>query len=198
MSELAIRMPITALGELRALVVPEAREGDCLVLSIRTDCENLSLRDMAAYLELVDHVYGRLQPGGFRSYAMRPGEHLRVEQVRTGSVELLITEVLKAASPLTILWLCLRYIPPALESVAKTFDSTQQGLLARENRKEIRRRMEQDEKLAGLPRERLNDLVALEQAVISKDQTLVPRAFRFSEEHVVDVDIRAEKPDDAS
>jgi hypothetical protein len=118
--------------------------------------------------------------------------------VRAGSVELLITEVLKAASPLTILWLCLRYIPPALESVAKTFDSTQQGLLARENRKEIRRRMEQDEKLAGLPRERLNDLVALEQAVLSKDQTLVPRAFRFSEEHVVDVDIRAEKPDDAT
>lgn len=198
MGELPIRVPGKALHELQSLLIPDAEAGDRLELIVRTDCRDLALRDMAAYLQLIDHVYGRLQPAGFRSYAMRPAQYLRVERVRSGSVELVIPEILKGVPLIAIVWLCLKYLPPAVESLAKAYDSVQQGLLARESRKQIGRRVEQDERLAALPEERRDDLVALVDAILQKDQSLVSKAARFSEEHVVDVELRFEKVDEAS
>lgn len=105
MGEIAIRTPMTALSELKAVVIPEASEGDCVELIVRTDCHDLPLRDMVAYLQLIDNIYGRFQPKGLQSYVMRPRDYLRVEQVRVGSIEFVIPEVLKALPPIVIIWL---------------------------------------------------------------------------------------------
>ncbi len=188
-----LRIPVDGVVALQTLIVPEAEAGDRLELIVRTDCQDLALRDMAAYLQLIDHVYGRLQPRGFRSYAMRPAQYLRVEQVRSGSVELVIPEILKDLPLIAVVWLCLKYLPPAAESLAKAFDSVQQGMLARENRQRIRKKMERDERLAALPDERRDDLAALVAAILEQDESLVPKACRFSEDHVVDVALRIEK-----
>jgi hypothetical protein len=196
--EPAIHMPQTALSELQAILLPEAQPGDRLGLVVHTDCCDLPIRDMAAYLQLIDNVYGRLQPTGFRSYVMRPAEYLRVHEVRAGSLELVISEILQAGPPIVVVWLCLKYLPPAAESLAKAFDGVQQGLLAREKRKQIRQQMERDEELAGLPELSRNDLAALAEAVLEKDHALIVRALRFSEEHVVNVDLHLEKRNDGS
>lgn len=197
MDEPVIRMPRTALSELQAVLIPEAQAGDRLGMIVRTDCCDLPIRDLAAYLQLMDNVYGRLQPSGFRSYVMRPAEYLRVEEVRAGSLELVITEILQTAPPILAVWLCLKYVPPALESLAKAYDGVQQGLLAREKRMQIRQQMARDEKLAALSKEHRDDLAALAEAMLEKDQALIARAFRFSEEHVVEVELRVEKPDES-
>ncbi len=198
MRDLVVRMPVIALRELQSLLVPGAREGDRLELIVRTDCCDLPLRDMAAYLQLIDHIYGRLQPSGFRSYAMRPTEYLRVERVRPGSVELVIPEILQNVPLISIVWLCLKYLPPAVESLTKAYDNLEQGLHARETRKRIRHQMDEDKRLAALPKERRNDLATLVEAVLERDQSLVPKAFRFSEEHVVDVDLHVGRRDEAN
>ncbi len=197
MDESALHIPQTALNELRAILLPEAQAGDRLGLIVRTDCCDLPIRDLAAYLQLIDNMYGRLQPSGFRSYVMRPTDYLRVEEVRSGSLELVISEILEAAPPIVVVWLCLKYCPPAAESLAKAYDSVQQGLLAREKRKQIRQQLDRDEKLATLSQRRRTDLAALAEAVLEKDQALIARAFRFSEEHVVSVSLQVEKTDDA-
>lgn len=194
MDDASIHVPQTALRELRAILAPEARAGDRLGLIVRTDCCDLPIRDLAAYLQLIDNVYGRLQPSGFRSYVMRPTDYLLVEEVRPGSLELVISEVLEAAPPIVVLWLCLKYLLPAAESLAKAYDSVQQGLLAREKRRQIRQQLEREQKLGALPEQHRADLAALVEAALEKDQALLARASRFSEAHVVEVDLRVEKP----
>jgi hypothetical protein len=186
-NESALHVPQSALSELQAILLPHARAGDRLGLIVRTDCRDLPVRDLAAYLQLIDNVYGRLQPSGFRSYVMRPTDYLRVEEVRSGSLEL---------PPIIGVWLFLKYGPPAAESLAKAYDSVQQGLLAGEKRKQVRQQMERDEKLAALSERRRDDLAGLAEAVLEKDQALIARAFRFSEEHVVELDLRVEKAED--
>lgn len=92
----------------------------------------------------------------------------------------------------------MKYLPPAIESVANAYDSVQQGLLARENRRQIRRQMEHDVSLEALPNKRRNELAALVDHVLQKDKTLVPKAFRFSKRHVIDVELVVKKGDETS
>lgn len=125
MDELAVRKPTAALAELQAAVVPGVGEGDSVQLSIRVKDEGLPLRDFAAYLELIDRVYGRLQPAGSRSYSLRSSQHLRIERVRFGSIELVIPEVVGPIPALAVVWLCLRVMPPAVESIARAYESVQ-------------------------------------------------------------------------
>jgi len=195
MDEPTIRTPVAALRELQQALIPGAGEGDRLELVVRTDGRDLPLRDLAAYLQLADNVYGRLQPQGLRSYALRPRDHLRVEEVRAGSLELVIAEVAQAAPPIAIVWLCLKYLPPALESVAGAYDSVQQGLLAKANRERIRQQMDRDPQIEALSPGHRDELATLVDDVLQKDRALVPKAFRFSEQHVRDVELRVEKRD---
>ena len=193
MNELAIRRPVGALRQLSGLVLPEVRDGDVVELAIRTENRDIAVRDMAAYLELTDHIYGRLQQDGFRSYAMRRRDQLRFKEIRPGSLEMLIQAALHGVSPLLIVWLCLKCLPSAANSLANAFNSYEQGVLARENRKRIRREMEKDEALAQVSRERKAELAALVEALFERERALLGRASRFAEHDVIEVNIRIKR-----
>jgi hypothetical protein len=66
----------------------DSRDDRDLELSIRFRETNVSVREFAAYLSLLDGVYGRLTPRGYRSYALSQSEHLRIAAIRIGSAEL--------------------------------------------------------------------------------------------------------------
>lgn len=194
MDDLVVRRPVTALRLVNELVLPGAQVGDTLELSVRAESHALPARDMAAYLELIDHIYGRLRPEGFRSYAMRPYAHVRLAEVRSGSLEMAVVETLvQGAAPLVILWLCLRFLPQLAVSVTSAYNNYQQGALARENRKRIRREMERDETMAELPKERRAEIAALIESLCERDAALLPRASRFAEDHIIQVEIRVRK-----
>jgi hypothetical protein len=193
MGELAFPEPRTALRLANEALLPGARRGQPIELEIHTRNRDVSVRDMAAYLELLDHVYGRLQAEGYRSYAMRPSQHVRFEEIRSGSVLLTIPGVLENVSPLVILYLCLKYIPTSVEKLAVAYNNYEQGALARENRRRIRLEMEHDDILAELPRERRNELVALVEYLLELDGSLLIRAQRFATDVVVEVEIRVKE-----
>jgi hypothetical protein len=57
-------------------------------LIFRLEDRSLSVRGFAAYLRLLDSAYGRASESGFRSYALRDYEHLRINSIQRGSIEL--------------------------------------------------------------------------------------------------------------
>ena len=71
MRELAVRTPINALRDLSILILGESSGGGSVELSVRMVDKNLSARDMAAFLDLIDHIYGRSTTNDFRSYGRR-------------------------------------------------------------------------------------------------------------------------------
>jgi hypothetical protein len=57
-------------------------------LVIRVANQRLSVRGFTAYLRLLDSAYGRASPLGYRSYALRESEHLKIARIEKGSIEL--------------------------------------------------------------------------------------------------------------
>ena len=199
MGDLAVQTPVNALRELSTLILSDQAEGDLIELSVRTISGNLSVRDMAAFLEVIDHVYGRSTRTVFRSYARRESGHLQFSEVRQGSFELVIKQALKLANssyPILILWLCLKYLPAAVHSLASAYNEYQQAALTRQNRKRIRQEMDRESILTQLPKERKNQLAQLIEAMWNRERVLLPRAARFARNCVMEVSIRIKKSPD--
>ena len=98
MDNLPAKIPKTALVDLREVFIPtETPDNSYLELSIRIADENLVVRDLSAFLDFIDGVYGRLAKEGFQSYARREHGHLKVERIRKGSWELLLQEAITSS-----------------------------------------------------------------------------------------------------
>ena len=197
MEDLPIPKPRNALKELLHLIVPQGMPEDSfIILSINIYEENISIRDLSAFLELIDHVHGRLTPEGLRSYARREYGHLVISRVQKGSWELIIQTALssiKDCEVLLIIWLVLKYLPQAAQTIARAYNDYEQGRLARENRKRIRMEMEEDEKLRNLPPNRRNDLIALLDILYAKEAGKLTRASRFARKTLSDVHLSVRK-----
>jgi hypothetical protein len=96
-------------------------------------------------------------------------------------------------SLLVILWLCLRYIPQTVQSLASAYNEYQQGSLVKENRRSIRKQMEHDEMLSNLPKDRRAELARLIDTLLEHDRNLIPRAKRFMKKSLLSVNIRVKK-----
>jgi len=199
MIDLPVKLPLTAIREVVATLIPDvydAPSGSVVQLRIRISDKDLVVRDMAAFLELVDHVYGRCTFYDFRSYALRESGHLEFATTQKDSVELTVKEVFGAATELTpiiVLWLIFKYILPAIQSLATSYNQFQQGLLARENRRRIReegllarenrRRIREEmgasKELGSISKKRRAELARLIVDMLERDYLLMPRVRRF-------------------
>ena len=92
-----------------------------------------------------------------------------------------------------IIWLVLKYLPQAFQTIASAYNEYEQGRLARENRKRIKMEMEEDEKLRKLSPKRRRDLIALIDVLYSKEAKRLPRASRFARKALLGVDVRVRK-----
>ena len=61
----------SALEPLARELLPGLDEASAVELEIHADGRSAALRDMAAFLDLTDRLYGRTDPKGLRSYAVR-------------------------------------------------------------------------------------------------------------------------------
>lgn len=197
MSNSLIQRPNTALESLRAVVVPKGASPDTAIqLIIRISEQNLSIRDMSAFLEFIDHIHGRLTSEGFRSYARREYGHLKISRLRSGSFELVLETVLrhlKQSEILLIIWLALKYLPHVIQAAATSYNEYEQGRLARENRKRLKQEMKDEKKLRNLPPNRLRELATLIDILYSKEADNLPRAKRFARKNLLDVEIQVSK-----
>lgn len=185
MADLPVKRPTAALRAATDIIVPNASagaDGSRVQFIIRIDTNRLVARDFAAFLELIDHVYGRSSSADFRSYALRSHGHFTFTTSRHGSWELVAEKVLGVAAglePLIVLWLVLKYLPSALHSFGSAYNQYQQGQLARIKRQRIREQMENDRDLESLSKLHRAELARLVDGISEKEGHLMPRVHRF-------------------
>lgn len=192
MKQLPIKIPASALQDLRAAFVPaDTPAGSYLELSIRIADEDLTIRDLSAFLELIDRIYGRLSEKGLPSYARREIGHLKINKLQKGSWELLLQEVLTSeySYSLLVILLAVKYLPPAIQSIATAYNQVEQGRLARAERKRIRTEMEKDEALLSLSEERRNQLSELVDYLHGKEKERLHRAIRFTQKRLLAINV---------
>lgn len=184
----AIRTPRKALYEFRDAIIPvDTAPGTVADLIIRTDQNDLNVRELSAYLSFVDRMYGRLTPQGLHSYAQRREVQVRFDSIRTGSLEMVISEVVansEGVTRLIILYLLLKHLPTGLATTATAYRDYEEGRLARERRKQLREQVQEDEELAALDRRRKNDLIRFLDTCYQQEQRQTPRVRRFSVKYV--------------
>lgn len=207
MSLLPARVPTTALYDFTRLFVPTSVSTEATIeLVIRIKDKNLKARELGAYLSLADRIYGRLTKEGLKSYALTPNKQLQITQVRQGSLEFIIAQIIEhpqVVMPLAILFLFLKYLPGALKglseaakntadtwkSIADGWKSIEDAKLARLNRKRLKATMQQDDILKQLDANRLNQLVALLDALQAMESRNLPAPTRFAENQVQSIDL---------
>ena len=193
MKNLPINTSHSALTDLLNAYIPKYASKDaCVELSIRIADEDLSIRDMSAFLELADSIYGRLSENGLSSYARKEHGHLTIDALRRGSWELLLREAISNGSPhsLIVIFLVIKYLPVATQSLATAYNQVEQGLLARANRKRIQTEMAQDNNLSSLSVERRRQLSELIEYMQDKERSKLHRAIRFVRNRLLSIDIK--------
>ena len=100
------RIPKKSLRIVAEQVIPtlgDAPRDSKLVLEVHVACDNIVARDFSAFLDLADHVYGRVSGRGLNSYARRSGGHFTFDRSEPGSWVLIAEHALdmaNSASPL--------------------------------------------------------------------------------------------------
>lgn len=165
-----------------------------LVLRLRLDDAQVPLRGLASYLAFIDRAYGRLYPGGLASYAQRRREHVRLAQVRAGSLEAVLEQLLTnldGATYLLVLYLLLKHLPALVQALAEAYHDVQAGRLARAQEEEIRARLRSELTAAGLTEEDRTRLARLLLELAEKEQRHLPSAAAFGEAHVREIELEA-------
>lgn len=186
-SDLPIRVPRTALSDLKELTLPSGLSSETVVqLVIRVNDENLRVRDWAAYLNLIDRIYGRLTADGLLSYALTTPKHLEIERIGQGSLEIILQEVASNIDIVTV-FLIIRYV---LKYLPDAYLKYERGRHTRMRRKRLRQQIQQDEELAALEKRRQDQLIEFMDRLMKREQRQLPRAKRFSDMSVLEITMR--------
>jgi hypothetical protein len=192
----AIRTPTRALNRLRNALVPVDVPSDAVIeIIIRIDQTHLNIREFTAYLDFIDRTYGRLTPEGLTSYAHKRWAQLEIASVRSGSVEIVISELVSNSDDVTrliIIYLLLKYAP----TMATAYRDYEEARFTRERRKQLREQMQEDTEIAALDRELKNQLVRFFDSCYQQEQRRIPRVRRFAGRYVRRVYLQFKRRDD--
>jgi len=197
MDDRKLTIPRKVVSDLHHQLIPEDVDPNMsLCLSIVLEGTSLNLRELAAYLSLIDKTYGRLSPSGIYAYSHRPGEQLEIDSVSHGSLELKFLELIDNApgiQALLFVFLILKYLP----GVSKAYKDYQEGRLVRERRKMLREQVRRDRDLAALSDSRKNQVVELVDTLLVQVHCHLPRATNFARKSVRHVRITIIPRDEA-
>lgn len=207
MSDLPIKYPRSTLHSLASLIVPpESTDENIIELNITIEDQDIKVRELSAYLSLVDRIYGRVTQAGLRSYSLTRYMQLELSEIRKGSVELIIAEALshfKDATPLVIVWLFLKYVPGGIKTLseatknfADSFKSIEEGRMVRENRKQLKEKIKKDEHLQSLDDKQINEVITLLANLEVSERRKLPAARRFAWKYIKSVKLEVRKKKD--
>jgi len=199
MKNMPVKIPDSALRDLHDAYIPvDTPAGSYLELSVRIADEDLTIRDLSAFLDFIDRIYGRLSENGLPSYARKEYGYLKINKLQNGSWELLLQEVISSgySHALIVILLAVKYLPQAVQSIATAYNQVAQGRLAQESRKRIRAEMEHDNNLAALSNERRSQLSGLVEYLHEKEKERLHRAIRFTQKRLLSIDVRIKRKDD--
>ena len=192
-----VRTPRKALSDVWAILLPdELSSGSKIQLRIKISDEQLVLRDLSAFLDLIDRMYRRVSREGFASYSHRQYGHLEITKIRNGSRELILDAVISQNSDkaplLVVIWLAVKYLPPAVHSAASAYHEYEKGRLVRKQRKDIRQALETDGVLDKLPANRKREIVNFLDSLYALEGRKINKAAKFKDRSLIDIDIGPE------
>lgn len=203
MESLVSKVPQSLFPDLvAAFIPPDTPPGAVLELVITLEGEDIPTRDFAMYLALVDRLYGRFTPDGLASYAHRKRGRLEIAEIHKSELEIIFRVVYeyKEATAFILLLLALRSLPKMFKTtsegvkhLAEAYKDYEEGRLARENRRQLRETIEQEESLAELPDTRKTQLTRLLEALFQEEANSLPAPFRFAHRQVKNVILRITK-----
>jgi len=189
-----------AKGLAAHLLTGEPKAGVSIELVITLDDRDLNLRDLSKYFQLIDRAYGRLVVGDLKKYAWKRRSQLKVARIEKGSWELVLAEAVSKLGDHTgilLTYLLVKYLPhaaersaAALSHLATAYNSLEQGKLARANRRQLRKQIQADSALQGLPDIEQRQLAEVLDQLIRETPGISKGAQRLSEESVMSVRIR--------
>ena len=177
-------------------------ENEEVDLIISLENTNVSLRDFSAFLLLIDHFFGRTYRKGFLSYSLTEDVHLRAAEIRSGSIEIIIEQIIKylPVSQAIYFYLLIKYLPSALKSLSESFLNTSDALytfektrLVRRMRKDLRKELKDDEILESLSDEEIKKLAAELQKKYELERKHLFKGARFANEKMKFVKVQKRK-----
>lgn len=130
MESLPARVPHTLLPDLvSAFVPPDAPFDAVLELVITIKGEGIPAREFAAYLSLIDRLYGRLDPDGIRSYAHREQGRLRISEIHKSELEIIFRTLHshQDAATFIVIAYILRCLPNILKAGGEFYKNLAEG-----------------------------------------------------------------------
>jgi hypothetical protein len=187
--------------DIQKLLAPDLTAATTAIdLVVNVDAEDLNLRDCSRFLTLIDRAYGRLLYGDLRKYAWDEMAQIRISEMRPGSWQLVLTQVLHVIpdpTAILVLYVLLKLLPRAVQQgadavlkLSTAYKNYEQARLARANRKKLRKEMDEDEELRQLPTQRKKQLAEIIDVLIREDPAISNPALDFSETSFRRVTIR--------
>lgn len=180
-------------------------EWSAIQLTISLEESSLNCREFGAFLSVIDSVYGRITRTNYYSYSHFEHGQLNISEVRKGSTELIVADVITQViqvTPYVLLLLFIRYLGIGIKGAsevsknfADSYKSTQEGKLAKLNQKKILQDMEADENLKDLTSSQRRQLINLLVELENVERKRIPAARRFVQKSVKEVKIARKKID---
>lgn len=170
------------VSDLAGSVGPESDTATELVITLLG--ENIPTREFAAYLALVDRLYGRLNSEGLLSYAHKKSGGLRITEIRKGSIEIIFRFLPHSPQEMVIaaiLCLFLRSLPnmfklatEGVRNLAETYKTVEEGRLIGQQRKALESESKEKQALQTAPEqpERRREEVRILREAIRSEPTL--------------------------
>lgn len=207
MESIQLSIPKNSVKEVTRRFIPEdIPEGSEVELIIRLKSENLTVREFSNYLSLIDKFYGRLFPKGVYSYGHSEIIQLRISEIRSGSIETIIKDVIDevySKQNLVIVFLLMKYIPNIIKSSAEAakniaesfyyYEKAKQIREKRKNRKNLREALKEDEKLHNLEKAHFEQLVKLLDSLYAMESKKIKRIIKTVETKVESINLRIKK-----
>jgi hypothetical protein len=136
-----------------------------LIISISNT--DISFRALGNFLMTIDDFYGRFYKKGFLSYSKTQKDHLKASEIKQGSIEIIIEEILKKLSVHDTIYffLMIKYLPAAikggsevLKNLTESFYNYENAQLVSLQRKSLNKELRKDELLKSLTDEEIKRL----------------------------------------
>ena len=191
--------------DIQKLLAPDLTAATSAIdLIVSLNSEDLNLRDCSRFFTLIDRAYGRLLHGDLRKYAWDETAQIRISEMRPGSWQVVLTQVLHVIpdpTAILVLYVLLRLLPRAFQEgadavlkLSTAYNNYEQARLARANRKKLRDQMNRDGELRHLPSQRKKQLAEIIDVLIREDPTISNPALDFCETSFRRVTIRLRTP----
>ena len=198
MYDITFHHPKKLLNNIFSLFIPDQVSGDeTFELIIRLIDKDISIRNLAAYLHFIDKAYGRLTPKGIQHYSHTSTYELKIAEIRRGSIEIVIADVLSnnnSIKALIIVGLLLKCLSIIIKSLSSSYRDYEEGKLSRIKRKQIKEQLKEDKNIRKLGNRQINQLVVLLDMMYSMDKRNVPKAYNFSNENIAHIKFNIKKP----